>query len=243
MALITNLVAQGIIDRAAYIEKYIGDAIAGGTAFYPRLSELDDPSVELVIGPAAHALDLAITAGDFYSNLQGDLVNALLQHLQRAAETGETKAVYATIDAWLTAVAWRVPIQFSTLCYRTLGSYLLAANVYDDVKTLGSFAITGSGTGTYTDGVALDTVHSGGNNVEAVCTTAVTSCSLTVTLTKPDATTEEKTITVVGAAGETVAIGSASDIYTNITTVTINSGGANLQTVTFRSVLDRALAL
>ena len=244
MAIIPAADAQGIIDRIAYIEKYLAAAVAGGTNFFARVTDTDDPSVELPMGQAAHNVDLAIASGNFYSNLQAELVNALLQHLQRAPESGETKAVYATIDAYLTAAAYRVPTQFNELVYRVTGARLSAANVYDDEVEMGTYTCSGVGAGAWVDGLAL-AATCGGNNLEAYvpATKTATNVALNVTCKLPDATTEVKAITVNGAAGTTVAIGDAADIYTDITLVAITGGGGDGEQVKFRSVLDRVLAL
>ena len=66
--------------------------------------------------------------------------------------------------------------------------------------------------------------------------------SLTVTCTKPDNTTETKTITVTGSAGDVVAIGTSANIYVGVAGVAINSGGAADNLVKIRTKLDRPLA-
>lgn len=243
MALITDEIAQGIIDRIAYIEKNLAAAIEGGTGYYDRVTASDDPSVELPLGPAAYSVDQAIASGAFYQSLQIELVQGLRQHLQRVPDEGETKEVYATIDEWLTAVEWRVPSWFNELVFRATGSRLSAANVYDDVVEMGTFAVTGSGTGTFTDGSALS-AYTGGNELEAYVPAdkTATNVALNVTCKLPSGNTEVKQITVDGAEGTTVDIGDG-DIYTDITAVAIASGGSNGEQVKFRSKLDRALAL
>jgi hypothetical protein len=242
MALIGDAVAQGIIDRIAYIRKHVPAAASGGTTFYARVTGTDDPDVELPLGDAAYNVDQLLE--DLQAQ-QDELWDGLVLHLARLSDTKAADAAYSSVDAWLTAREFRVPIQFSAFAYAKTGSYLSKSNVYDDVKVQGVFTISGAGAGSFSAAAAeaIDTVHTGGNNMEAVCTTGVTSCSLTVTLTKPDGTSEEKTITVAGEAGDTVAIGSADDIYTAVTACTINSGGAEDEVVTFRSKLDRPLAL
>jgi hypothetical protein len=247
MALIDNAIAQALLDKAAYERKYGALAITGGTDYYDILTASDDPSVELVIGPAAQAQDQRNAAQDLVANRHAGLLNALLSHLQKAPDTGETKAVYSSIGAWLAAAAFRVHVMISEIhneAFATLG-YLPAAVVYDDVKELGRFTVSGAGAGAWSaSGFAeIDTDHTGGNQLEAVCETDCTSMSLTLTLTKPDETTEEKTITVAGDAGDVVAIGSASDLYIGVAGVAINSGGAAQDKVLVRTKLDRALAL
>lgn len=242
MALIGDAVAQGLIDRIAYIRKTVGASVTGGTSFFARVTGTDDADVELPLGQAAYDVDELLE--DLQANL-GELWDALVVHLARISDTKLAAAAYTSVDAWLTARAFRVPIQFSAFAYERTGSYLTKTNVYDDVKAQGVFSISGAGAGSFSAAaaVAIDTVHTGGNNMEAVCTTDVTSCSLTVTLTKPDGTSEQKTITVVGDAGDVVAIGDSDDLYTAVTACVINSGGAADQVVTFQSKLDRALAL
>lgn len=246
MALISNAIAQLILDKMGYERKFGAAAVTGGTDYYAMLTASNDPSVELVVGPAAQAQDLRNANSDLIANRHTGLLNALLQHLQKAPDTGETKATYQTIGAWLTAAAFRVPIFISQIhneAFPTVG-YLDKAVVYDDVKELGRFSISGAAAGAWSaEGFAtIDAVHTGGNQLEAVCEGTVVSCSLTVTATKPDGSSEDKTITVVGADAVAVAIGSATDIYTAVTAVIINSGGANGNKVKIRTKLDRVLA-
>lgn len=249
MALINDVLAKAIIDRIGCIEYGIPAAITGGTNFFDRVTAAapDDPSVVLTLAAVAHQVDLALAAGDCYNQVQAPLIDGLLLHLQKQPDEGETKAVYATIDAWLTARAFRVPVEFSALVYRRQGSYLTAANVYDSVKELGLLSMSGSGAGTFSDddAEAYDTVHCGGNNVEAYvpATKTATNINITLALTLPAGTSEEKTITVNGAAGTIVAVGASTDIYTAVTGVTVNSGGANGEQVAFRTKLDRVLSL
>jgi hypothetical protein len=244
MAIIDDAIAQGIFDRVAYIEKNLAAAIDGGTVFYDRVTTSEDPSVELPLGLAAHNVDLAIASGAFYSNLQSELLNGFLQHLQRQPESGETKEVYTTLDDYLAAVEWRVAIQVSELHNRTIGARLAVANVYDDVVEMGAYNVTGSGSGTWVDGLGLS-AYTGGNNLEAYIPEgkAATDVLLNVTCKKPDTTTEVKQITVDGEAGDTVDIGDGGDIYIDITLVAIVSGGENGEQVKFRSKLDRPMAL
>jgi hypothetical protein len=249
MALIGDALAQGIIGRISYIEKHLADALDGGTDFVDRLTAAnpDDPSVLLPMLQSAHNVDLAIASGSFYASLQTELVQGLIQHLQRQPDTGESKTVYATVDAWLTAVTWRVPIFFSTLVYRATGSYLSAAHVYDDVKTQGVYTVSGAGAGSWSAAAleAIDAVRTSGNNLEAYVPFgyAATNVVLNVTGTLPDETTEVKQITVNIAADDAtrvVAIGDAADRYIGVDTVEIVSGGVAAEAITIRSKLDRA---
>jgi len=252
MPVIGNTLAQEIVGRISYIEKHMAEALAGGTNFFDRLTadNPDDPSVLLPMADAAHRVDLVVASAAGAGNLQVELVNALLTHLQRQPETGETKVVYASIDAWLTAVAWRVPLWFSSLVYRATGAYLSPANVYDDVKTQGVFTVSGAGAGAWSAAAAeaIDAVHSGGNLLEAYVPagSVATDVDLTVTCILPDETTEEKVINVnitAIAATRVVAIGGGTDLYIGVNTVTIQGGGLATEAITIRSKLDRAMAL
>lgn len=246
MPIISNAIAQSLLDKMSYERKAGAAAVNGGTDYYALLTASDDPSVELVIGPAAQAQDLRNANADMVANRHTGLLNALLAHLQKAPDSGETKATYQTVGAWLTAADFRVPIQISEIhneAFPTVG-YLDKSLVYDDVKELGRMSISAAGIGAWSAvGFAtIDGTHTGGNQLEALCEGAVTSCSLTITATKPDGSSEQKTITVVGADGVAVAIGTADDIYTAVTAVIINIGGAAGNKVKIRTKLDRALA-
>lgn len=240
MALITDGVAQGMVDLIAANERAAAAAMTGG--FYALLTASNDPDVETVMGKAADAVDLAIAGGNYYASVQGELYNALMQQLALVSQHDASKATYATMDAYLAARGWRVPIEFATVAARQGGS-IAKAYVFDTVKEMGTFAVSGAGAGTFTDGVALDSTNTSGNNLEAYVAAgkSATNVALDVTCVLADNTTEVKSITVDVALDDTVrtvAIGDGDDVYINISSVSITSGGVNGEQVKFRSKAD-----
>jgi len=233
-----------ITDRVAYIWGALLSAITGGTSFYDTVTATEDPDVELPLGQPAYDQDQSVDDGAWRAHLLDRIVNGLLAH---GALESDTKAdVYASLSALLTAVATRVHADFNLAQYQVTAAYITAALVYDEVKEMGLFSVTGSGTGTFADGLALSAL-TGGNNLEAYIPAdkTATNVVLDVTCRIPGAATEVKRITVNGDEFTApVAIGTPdTNIYTDITAVAIVSGGVNGERVGFRSIEDRVPAL
>jgi len=241
MANIAKAVFDVIADRIAYIEGNIAAAIAGGTEFYPTVTGTDDPDVELPMGQSAEDTDTEIAAETFKASLLNKLVQALRSH---AAYTSATKVTaYDSLSALITVLATRVHLWFDAVQYRVTNAHITRALVYDGVKTIGTYTGTGSGTGAFVHATALDAL-SGGNNLVAVATTTATAIVIDYTCTLPDGTTEVKRATVNGPAGTSADIGThGANLYTDVPSAAIVTGGAEGEIVEVRSEEDRAPAL
>ncbi len=195
---------------------------------------------------AARRLDDKLYSEEWFNTVCTDFLNSLIKHLGAEAVTDTAKDAYASIDAYLTGEGIRVHEAFNDICYMALGAYLTPANVFDQAdKLLGTINWSGSGTGTLTDGVALSAL-TGGNSLQWRIPTgkAVTSSEVVLTLKPPTGPNVTETVTIVGSAGDTGDIGTHfDDLYTDLVSISISSGGANGNQAVIESVCDRDPAL
>jgi len=241
MALIEKATLDLLTDRAAYMEGNLAAAVAGGVDFGTTVLDTEDMDVVLPMDDAAYAVDQRISGGAWMAGMMTELVRGLIAHAQRLSGTKAT--AYDTLSALLTAVGTRAHIWFDAVQFRVTGAHLTPALVYDSVKTIGTYTGTGSGTGSFVHAVALSAL-TGGNNLVAVATTTATAIVLDLTCKKPDGTTEVKRVTVNGDAGTSADIGThGTNLYTDVPSGVIVTGGSNGQVVEVRSEEDRAPAL
>lgn len=239
---------DGILDHIAYV--WINKALLG-PAGYPlgtaidALNNLDLAAVNLA--DAGRQVDTKAAAAAWYDTLYQDLFNKITNHLQADGVTTTAKDVYDSLDEYLTGEALRVHTAFASAWYANMGTRLSKANVFDaSGLILGTIDWSGSGTGALTDGVSTDKTYTGGNGLRWRIPTgkSVTSSSVTLNLELSDGTNEEKTVTIVGAAGATGDIGTpATDWYVDLDSITVNSGGANGNQAVIETVCDRNPAL
>lgn len=246
--LIPNANFQNVADHLAYI--WLNKTLLGpsGLPIFTNLSALDNADLTAAaVEDYARKLDQELEAAAWYDTVFSNCLNALQKHVQAAAVTGTAKDVYATLAAYILGEDIRVHEAFNDIHYKVFQAYINRLQVFDQADILlGTIDWTGSGTGTLTDGLTTDKTLTGGNGLRWRIPTgkSVTSSSVTLTLELPDGTTEEKTVTIVGSAGDTGDIGTpASDWYTDLDSIVINSGGANGNQAVIETVCDRDPAL
>lgn len=179
------------------------------------LAAPDEADITVDLLPAAYNLVTAAARESDVAALFAGFNSAIVSHLG------------SDLNTWLTADGSRV----SHWWRRGGNTSILAVNVFPPVTTLGSFAVTGSGAGTYTDSDEVDTTRYGGAQIQLEVTgnpIGAASIDVTVTvLTAAGATvTKTGTITNGSLVGATVDLGSAADRIVDVTTITI-SGGTN----------------
>lgn len=117
-------------------------------------------------------------------------------------------------------------------------------NVFPPETELGTFAVSGSGAGTFTDGDAVDTTLYGGAQLALVTTSVIGAAGITVTLTVTDEEGEEGevegTITALSESGTVVELGTAADRFVAVTDCEITGGTAS-DAFKIVSVEDREL--
>jgi hypothetical protein len=116
-------------------------------------------------------------------------------------------------------------------------------NVFPPATILGSFAVTGSGAGTFTDSAQVDTTKYGGAQIELEVTgNVIGAAAIDVTVNAVTATgaTVQKTgqIPAESAVGYKVALGTAADRIVNATDIDI-TGGTNGDAFRVQTIEDR----
>jgi len=156
--------------------------------------------------------------------------------------------VGGNISTFLTGESEEVHWAFALTYYNAFTERLSAAAVFSPIVDMGDWLSSGAGAGTFTDGSAIDTVLYATAQLEAYIPTGVTigagSLVLTVTCVKADNTTEDKDVTITdgAGAGTTFDIGSASDVYKDISAVSA-AGGVASDAVEFRNKQPRTVAV
>ena len=249
--LIAQATFEDQVDDLAFVWLNKETIQVSGVPRYLALSADDNADLTASgVEEAGRVLDDKLEAAEWYNTLFTPYLNALVRHLQAAAVTDTAKTEYAGIDEYLVGEEIRVHIAFADVFYQFTGevSRLTAAQVFDAADvSMGTCAWSGVGAGTFTDGSAIDS-NAGGNSL-AVRVTATAGDDMTgvitATCTKPDETSEDKEITITSkVVGDIIDIGTHyDDIYTDVTTVSFDSGGANGDAVIIETVCDRDAAL
>ena len=203
------LAAKGDEDTpatAAYQARLARDQLVAFAAVdeYKITADLDD-AVGAVVTAVARESDLV----SYFANFNSAVLSHLAQDLNTWLQTGALRVHHY----------WR----------RGGNTSIQATNVFPPVTNLGSFAVTGAGAGTFTDGQAVDTSVYGGAQIELEVTgnpVGAANIDVTVACVLADATTVNKVGTIVAASpvGTKVALGVGSDRVVNITGVTIALG-------------------
>lgn len=173
------------------------------------------------------------------AQLTVDLLPAAMALVERAERESDVSSMFAGFNAalvghlgvnlntWLQAEGLRV-----SHWWRRGGNVTISpVNVFPPVTTLGSFAVTGSGAGTFTDGQAVDTTLYGGAQIELEVTgnpIGETAIDVAVTCVTATGQNVQRTgqIPAQAAAGLKLALEDATDRIVNITAITI-TGGTN----------------
>lgn len=128
---------------------------------------------------------------------------------------------------------------------------ILAANAFPPITTMGTFAVTGSGAGTWTEdpdtGGEIDTTNYGAAQLEVeVINQALGDAAITVTVTGVDANGDElekssSEILALAEVGTKVDVGVEADRFAAVTSVAV-AGGTNGDDLRIQSKEDRTLS-
>lgn len=239
--------------RALTVAEYIAMADlyadAGG---YLIASVGDEDTAASAIGKAAAVRDLVTAFADpDEADITADLINPVIAVVEALGRNSTFSTFFAQfnsaviahlgedLNAWLLADGTRVLPNFKLACNPNIS----AANTCPPVTELGTYAVTGSGEGTLTDGDAVDTALFGGAQVEVEVTDGtVGAADIVVTvvgLTAAGASiTKTATITNGSIVGTKFDVGLAADRYVDVTSVTI-TGGTNGDAFKIQTKLDR----
>lgn len=170
------------------------------------------------------------------------IITAIENHIRRLEDEGLS-------DYWEAQnyPTYRMPPEYAETA-RSIGHYLKAELVWPPVTAMGTFAVSGAGAGTFTDGDAIDgNLYGPGDCELEVTAVGGASVSLVATVTG----TDENGATVTGEATfSTASLGDKVDVtpdqagkqFQDITNITI-TGGASGDEFTIQSKVDRALSL
>jgi hypothetical protein len=239
--------------RALTVAEYIAItdlyAAAGG---YLIASVGDEDTATSAIGKAAAVRDYITAFADpDEADITADLINPVIAVVTALGRSSTFSTFFAQfnsaviahlgsdVNAWLTADGTRVHPDFKNAC----NPAILAVNVFPPVTVVGTYAVTGSGAGTLTDGVAVDTTLYGGAQLELEVTdqqlgVAAITATVVGTTAAGAALTKTGTITGEAAKGAKFDVGSAGDRFADITAVTI-TGGTNGDKFKIQTKLDR----
>jgi hypothetical protein len=260
MALISNAQLTVILDKLArWASESVGDAEfndsftagmelansnvmsgAGSLAAYIMATADEDIMADLL--PPARDLDednpvppdaflLGITSVN-------RMVAALSTHIRRYNGA-------ASLDAYLTVLNAATPTLRAHGFFAKYLKTLSKGNVFipNDV-TLATFAMTGSATGTYTHLTAINTTSYAGAKIVAKNVTALTTDPVvTVIAKKLDGTTASLTATLTtGTINNEANLSDTAKLYTDVTGISIASGGTNAETFSIVAKTDRSIA-
>lgn len=170
--------------------------------------------------------------------LKGDVDN-LYSHVR------DRGAAVNSLDLQAEANNARFSPSFAKLL-RACSKTLEALNVFPAVTTLATFAVTGDGAGTYTDGAEIDTALYGGGDLEAVAVGAIGGANIVITaaILKEGSVAGTATGTLTAGSPDGTAVNltiAASAKAIDVTGITI-TGGTNGDDFIIRTKLDRTPA-
>lgn len=243
----------GISDFTTYADKVaaIAQTIKGDFGTGDNPGSPDDPSdsaqsIEDAIRGLSDSdpiIDLLAAARSFADRMLGERVKKeLLGTFGRALDL-HVGGIPSYLDA--NADGEGNPQQVSPE-FRDAVGLVGAEHVFPPAITdMGSFSVTGSGAGTFSDGSAVDTSLYGGTEIEIITTAAIGAANIDVTIvgTDWDGNTVNRTATVPSGTsnGATVAV-DAGVFLVDVTDITI-VGGTSGDSFRVDGKLRRTIAL
>lgn len=202
------------------------------------LQALADIAVQGDLAAVFRARAEATKAGALYRTLGGSAIQrALDKHYGDATAGG-------SLNAFLKAQDKRVHPDLRKIGFQIDAENAFAPTAVDPVA---SFAVTGSGAGSFSAGSDVDTTLYGKANMSVKTTTLIGAAPIIATLamTKLDGSTESKQVTIPGATAQNtvIAIGTpGTDMYVGCSGISI-TGGTNGDGFKVVSVVERTVTL
>lgn len=259
----SKAVFEAFADRMAKQYEYFKtafDAVSDsdvGTPYYDLITAADLKDVELNM---LYASDIA----DKWFFNSGSLIATIRSFTNFTSLVGSFEsALWAdgtltdkTFDGYCTSVGTKVSDYTNQVYYAANGYYMLAKNVWcEDIKTLATAEMTGVETLAYTAGATLysgtysaiqkaDGTHYGVSRLKAVIsgTNTITSLVVNVSGRKADGTLQTVGVTISGAPGVEINIGT-TEVFLDVTDIDWVSGGTNGDKFTILNTKDRTIAL
>lgn len=241
------------VQRKLTVAEYIAMtdllAQAGG---YLMAALGDEDTADSAIGKAALVRDYVTAwAQPDEAQVTADLINsviAVVEALRRPVTFSTFFAQFNSavlthlgqdVNAWLTADGSRVHPNFKTACNPGIS----AVNVFPPLTVMGTYEVTGSDTGNFTKGAVVNPTLYGEAQLELEVTDgSIDGADITVTVVgitaSGSAITETGTITNGAAMGAKFDVGSSTDRYVSVTSVTIE-GGTTGDAFKIQTKLDR----
>jgi hypothetical protein len=253
MSLIQPTVLVGIADRLSYqygviAVPFASINITGSGLYETRVTATDDVDVELPLLQTYYNVDT--TTFNLATMIRGGLsgmmsiISAMDAHFARVGHRGGW-------DSYLDATGYRVSDYFNQVYYLGKSQFMLANNVFSE--TANSFA-TWTYAGGFVNGIdygngswlnKADGLHFAPTQLKAIVDVGSTSCSsLILQLSVKDITNSPTTInvTITGAAGTEVDIGTTSNRFLDVTNITVISGSASGNAIRIENKKERQVA-
>jgi hypothetical protein len=235
---ILDSIAKGVqlFEAGVGIDVSVANTVAKGaannvTTLVTALGAAQDVTALLLEFEARRAL---VVAGALYRTLQGERVQTAFD-----AHYGGTGG----LNRFLATEGRRVHPDL-----RKIGIQLDAPNAFPPaIVTLGSFAVTGAGAGTFTLVGDVDQSLYGKANTVVRTTTVIGAVAIVATLTmkKADGTTVAKQVTIPNGSGSGVEVDigvHGTDMYIGVTAISITGGTAG-EGFEVRTEIERTLGL
>jgi hypothetical protein len=230
-------IADSIAKAKQLFDAAIGTTATAGTAAYGA-----QQNAARVLATADEDQILALLAPS------RSLANGLQKNQVRAQYAPMIQALLnllgaSSFDAFLLANSAQVASEFRDMA----GSGAVSpAYVFPPNIDICSYAVTGSGAGARTGLTPIDTTLYAASQLEVVTTGLIGAASITATLTckRADNTTTTKAVTITNGSvsGTAFAVGAGTDLFVDVTAITI-TGGTAADAFKVRSKLLRAVAL
>lgn len=257
-------ILTGLTDRIAKQHDYIRSGLeqanqSGAGYFYTRIHDglcddplqpLGDAAFESALVPPADALDNNFASGTLLSSTYSAFVSAMQGYAQAQG--------IDDFDDWLSQLDLNVHEDFDSVYQAVTGGHLDAVNVFRKNQVeMGRVAVTSSGVGTFTDGVALGTgtgkFNPNSNSAGAQLVAYLGSGSapsannlvLNMTLLDEDGSQSVNNLVTIPAgyvAGQSVNIGASTDKWIDVVSC-VFSGGDNGQVVAIKNIVERNASL
>ena len=256
MAIINSSVLLGIADRCAYqyglfIAPLSAANVTGSGFYWQRITATQDPDVEIPLLSPYYNVDYnGITETTLYRNgLSGlmQIVTNMDTHFSRVGHT-------TSWDGYLQDEDVRVSDYFNQVYRMAKGSYMLANNVFsEDENTFATWTNSGGfsdgtnyGDGSWTN--RADGTKFAPTQLKAVADTGSTSISgLNFTLEGKDEDNNVKSLSVgpisLATPGDEVDLGTASDLWLDVTGMSSISGGASGNKIKIVNKKERQIAM
>ena len=215
-----------------------GDEDSAGTAAYHAAAVRNAINAFTDPDTAEITIDLLPAAADTVAKIT---TPTFLQVALSGFNSAILSALGADLNAWLTAQGGRVHYLF-----RQIGNpYIQAVNAFPPVTVLGSMAVTGSGAGTFTDGIPVNSSLYGGAQVQFEVTgNPIGAADITATAHVVTAGGSSTTLTALipngSSVGTKVDLGEGTDRVVDCTAVTF-TGGTDGDAFRVQTKMDRDL--